>query len=86
MLASIALGDVSAAYERLKRATVPRASEDVAQRIAAIEAVFGAEPVERRIDFRIADRALDGESPLAADKLAVRAARARRAVRNFFIG
>ena len=39
---------------------------DIADYAAAIEAVFGAEPAERRIDFRIADRGLDGESPLAA--------------------
>ena len=40
--AAVALGDISAAYDRLKRSTKPRTTEDVAQRIAAIEEAFGS--------------------------------------------
>lgn len=66
--ASIALGDVSAAYERLKRATVPRASEDVAQRIAAIEAVFGVVRVTIEPKYVGAFELSVAEMPFAADQ------------------
>lgn len=40
--AATALGDISSAYDRLKRASNMRASDEVKQRIAAIEADFGS--------------------------------------------
>lgn len=44
---------------------------DVERYAPAVEAVFGSQPAARRIDFRIADRGLAGESPLAASFIAL---------------
>ena len=44
---------------------------DIERYAPAVEAVFGSQPPSRRIDFRIADRGLAGESPLATSFFAL---------------
>lgn len=66
--AAIALGDVSSAYDRLKRSTSPRTTEDVAQRIAAIEAEFGSVTLTVEPKYVGTFELSVGQMPFAADQ------------------
>jgi len=66
--AATALGDISAAYDRLERSTKFRTTDEVAQRIAAIEAAFGTVNITVEPKFVGAFALSSAEMPFAADQ------------------
>lgn len=66
--AATALGDITGAYDRLKRSTKHRTTEDVAQRIAAIEEAFGVVSITVEAKFVGAHELRVTQMPFAADQ------------------
>ena len=66
--AATALGDISAAYDRLQRAIAFKPDEEVAQRIAAIDAAFGKVTIDVESKFVGTFDLKPVEMPFAADQ------------------